>query len=185
MTRNTRSSNRNDVSNKSTRYRKIVLVCILAFIAFGAGIAYYGYQQTIYPIDKAAGYLSRAETSQTAEMLVSHIQHVQQLLPKQGNPVWSFSTPRTDLGLIQNDLSAIISRANSVSSEGPNSSAYNAALQDIHTSIKILQNNLQEALPYFYVSFTNVILGIIWITIIVFIFAIMNKRRPLTEYEQG
>src|SRR5215217_1279278 len=186
MTRKTRSSSRNDVSNKSTRYDKLAPVGILAFIAFGAGIAYYGYLQTIYPIDKAAGYLSRAETSQTAEMLVSHIQHVQQLLPKHGNPVWSFSTPRTDLGLIQNDLSAMISRANSVSSEGPNSSAYNAALQDIHASIKILQTNLQEAIPYLYVSFTNVILSIIWITIIVFIFAIMNKRRPrLTEYEQS
>ncbi len=186
MTRKTRSSSRNDVSNKSTRYDKLAPVGILAFIAFGAGIAYYGYQQTIYPIDKAAGYLSRAETSQTAEMLVSHIQHVQQLLPKHGNPVWSFSTPRTDLGLIQNDLSAMISRASSVSSEGPNSSAYNAALQDIHASIKILQTNLQEAMPYLYVSFTNVILSIIWITIIVFIFAIMNKRRPrLTEYEQS
>ena len=186
MTRKTRSSSRNDVSNKSTRYRRIVLGCILAFIAFGAGIAYYGYQQTIYPIDKAAGYLSRAETSQTAEMLVSHIQHVQQLLPKHGNPVWSFSTPRTDLGLIQNDLSDIISRANSVSSEGPNSSAYNAALQDIHISIKILQTNLQEALPYFYLSFTNVLLSIIWIAIILFIFAIMRKHTPrLTEYEQS
>jgi predicted DNA repair protein MutK len=184
MTRKTRSSSRNDVSNKSTRYHNLVLVGILAFIAFGVGIAYYGYQQTIYPIDEATGYLSRAETSQTAEMLVSQIQHVQQLLPKHGNPVWSFSTARTDMGLIQNDLSAMVSRANSVSSEGPNSSAYNAALQDIHASIKILQTNLQDAIPYLYVSFTNVILSIIWIAIIVFIFAIMNKRRPkITEYE--
>jgi len=184
MTRKTRSSSRNDVSNKSTRYHNLVLVGILAFIAFGVGIAYYGYQQTIYPIDEATGYLSRAETSQTAEMLVSQVQHVQQLLPKHGNPVWSFSTARTDMGLIQNDLSAMVSRANSVSSEGPNSSAYNAALQDIHASIKILQTNLQDTIPYLYVSFTNVILSIIWIAIIVFIFAIMNKRRPkITEYE--
>jgi cellulose synthase/poly-beta-1,6-N-acetylglucosamine synthase-like glycosyltransferase len=186
MTRKTRSSSRNDVSNKSTKYHNLALVGILAFIAFGAGIAYYGYQQTIYPIDEATGYLSRAETSQTAEMLVSQIQHVQQLLPKNGNPVWSFSTARTDMGLIQNDLSAMVSRAISVSSEGPNSSAYNAALQDIHASIKILQTNLQDAIPYLYVSFTNVILSIIWIAIIVFIFAIMNKRRPkITQYEQS
>jgi cellulose synthase/poly-beta-1,6-N-acetylglucosamine synthase-like glycosyltransferase len=187
MTRKTRSSNRNDLGNKSTRYHKIALVGILAFIAFGAGIAYYGYQQTIYPIDKAAGYLSRAETSQTAEMLVSHIQRVQQLLPKHGNPVWSFfSTPRTDFGLIQNDLSAMISRANSVSSEGPNSSAYNAALQDIHASVEILQSNLQETIPYLYVSLTNVILAIIWVAIIVFIFGLMNKRGPrISQYEQS
>ncbi|HJT48006.1 MAG TPA: cellulose synthase family protein [Nitrososphaeraceae archaeon] len=185
MTRKTRSSSRNDMSNKSTMYRKLALVGILLFIGLGAAIAYYGYQQTIYPVDKATGYLSRAETSQTAEMLVSDIQQVQQLLPKHGNPVWSFSTPRTDLALIQNDLGAMISRANSVSSQGPTSSAYNAALQDIHASIKILQTNLEETLPYLYVSFSNVILGIIWMAIILSIFTIMARhRRRMTEYEQ-
>jgi cellulose synthase/poly-beta-1,6-N-acetylglucosamine synthase-like glycosyltransferase len=186
LTRKTRSSSRNDLSNKSSMYRKLALVGILLFIGLGAGIAYYGYQQTIYPVDKAAGYLSRAETSQTAEMLVGDVQQVQQLLPKHGNPVWSFSTPRTDFALIQNDLSAIISRANSVSWQGPNSSAYNAALQDIHASIKILQTNLEETIPYIYVSFTNVILGIIWIAIIVFIFALMNRHKlRMSEYEQS
>jgi len=186
MTRKTRSDSRNDASNMSARYHKLVLVGILLFIAFGAGVAYYGYQQTVYPIDEAAGYLSRAETSQTTEMLVSHIRHVQQLLPKHGNPVWSFSTPRTDFGLIQNDLAAIISRANSVSSQGPNTSAYNTGLQDIHASIKMLQTNVQETIPYLYVSFTNVILSIIWIAIIVFIFAVMNKRKhKITEYEDS
>jgi cellulose synthase/poly-beta-1,6-N-acetylglucosamine synthase-like glycosyltransferase len=185
MIRKTRLCNCNDVSNMKTIYHRLTLVGILGFISFGAGMAYYGYQQTIYPIDKAAGYLSRAETSQTTEMLLNYIQDVQQLLPKQGNPVWSFSTPRTDFALIQNDLAAIISRANSVSSLGPDTSAYNTGLQDIHTSIKVLETNLQEAIPYLYVSYTNVILSTIWIAIIVFIFAIMNKRRTkLTEYEE-
>ena len=186
MIRKTRLRNCNDVSNMKTIYHRLILVGILGFISFGAGMAYYGYQQTIYPIDKAAGYLSRAETSQTTEMLLNYIQHVQQLLPKQGNPVWYFSTPRTDFGLIQNDLAAMISRANSVSSLGPDTSAYNTGLQDIRTSIKVLETNVQEAIPYLYVSYTNVILSTIWIAIIVFIFAIMNKRRTkLTEYEES
>jgi hypothetical protein len=156
------------------------------FISFGAGVAYYGYQQTVYPIDEAAGYLSRAQTSQTTEMLVSNIRHVQQLLPKHGNPIWSFSTPRTDFGLLQNDLAAIISRANSMSSQGANTSAYNTGLQDMHASIKMLQTNIQETIPYLYVSFTNVILSIIWIAVIVFIFALMNKRKhKIAEYEES
>jgi cellulose synthase/poly-beta-1,6-N-acetylglucosamine synthase-like glycosyltransferase len=186
MTRKTRSHSRNDASNVSARYHKLVLVGILVFISFGAGVAYYGYQQTVYPIDEAAGYLSRAQTSQTTEMLVSNIMHVQQLLPKHGNPVWSFSTPRTDFGLLQNDLAAIISRANSMSSQGANTSAYNTGLQDMHASIKMLQTNIQETIPYLYVSFTNVILSIIWIAVIVFIFALMNKRKhKIAEYEES
>src|SRR6188472_494191 len=44
-----------------TYHRRLVLVGILGFLAFGAGMAYYGYQSTIYPMEKAMGYLSRAE----------------------------------------------------------------------------------------------------------------------------
>jgi hypothetical protein len=177
MTRKTSFRNHASASNMNIRYHRLVLFGILGFIIFGAGMAYYGYQQTIYPIDRAVGYLSRAETSQTPQMLLSYIQHVQQLLPKQGNPVWSFATPTTDFGLIQNDLAAMISRAKFTSSLGAYTSAYNTGLQDIHASIKVLETNLQEATPYLYVSFTNVLLSIIWITIILFIFAVMKKGR--------
>jgi cellulose synthase/poly-beta-1,6-N-acetylglucosamine synthase-like glycosyltransferase len=185
MRRNTSLRNRNGASNSNRRYYRLIVVGILAFIAFGAGIAYYGYQQTIYPIDKAVGFLSRAETSQTPEVLSIYVRLVQQLLPKQGNPVWSFSTPRTDFGLIQSDLAAMISRADSISSLGPHTSAYNTGLQDIHASIKVLETNLQDATPYLYVSFTNVILSVMWIAIIVLVFAIMNRSRArFIEYDE-
>jgi hypothetical protein len=161
-----------------------MLLGILGFIAFGAGMAYYGYQSAIYPVDKAIGYLSRAQTSQTPEILVNYIKPAKQLLPENGNPVWSFSTPQTDFGLIQNDLNAMISRANSLSSMEPQSAAYNTGLEDMRMSIKILQTNLEDATPYLYVSFTNIILSVIWISVILIIFAIMKKgRAKFTEYE--
>ena len=97
-----------------TEYYRITLAGILGFIIFGASMAYYGYQNTIYPLDKAAGYLSRAESSQTAGGLIDYIKHVKQFVPKEGNPVWSFTTPKTDFGLIQNDLDAMLARAISV-----------------------------------------------------------------------
>jgi hypothetical protein len=163
---------------------RLMLLGILGFIAFGAGMAYYGYQSAIYPVDKAIGYLSRAQTSQTPEILVNYIKPAKQLLPENGNPVWSFSTPRTDFGLIQNDLDAMISRANSISSMEPQSASYNTGLEDIRVSIKILQTNLEDATPYLYVSFTNIILSVIWISVILIIFAIMKKgRAKFTEYE--
>jgi cellulose synthase/poly-beta-1,6-N-acetylglucosamine synthase-like glycosyltransferase len=177
MTRNTNLANKSNVSKSNNVYYRLLLLGILGLITFGAGMAYYGYQETIYPIDKAAGYLSRAETSQTPQMLLSYLQHARQLIPKEGNPVWSFSTPRTDFALIQNDLEAMIYRTKSSSSLGAYTSAFNTGLQDIHTSIKVLETNLQEAIPYLYVSFTNVLLSITWIAIILFIFAIMKKGR--------
>jgi hypothetical protein len=147
-------------------------------------MAYYGYQSAVYPVDKAIGYLSRAQTSQTPQMLVNYIKSAKQMLPEGGNPVWSFSTPRTDFGLIQNDLNAMVSRANSVSSLEPNSAAYNTGLEDIHSSIKILQTNVEEATPYLYVSFTNIFLSITWISVILIVFALMKKgRAKFKEYE--
>jgi cellulose synthase/poly-beta-1,6-N-acetylglucosamine synthase-like glycosyltransferase len=165
-------------------YYRLVLIGILGFISFGACMAYYGYQSAVYPVDKAIGYLSRAQTSQTPQMLVNYIKSAKQMLPEGGNPVWSFSTPRTDFGLIQNDLNAMVSRANSVSSLEPNSAAYNTGLEDIHSSIKILQTNVEEATPYLYVSFTNIFLSITWISVILIVFALMKKgRAKFKEYE--
>ena len=171
--------------NKMTpRYNRLILIGVIGFLAFGAGMAYYGYLTTIYPIDKAMGYLSRAEIAQTPETLVGYIRPVKQLLPEEGNPVWSFSTPRTDFSLIQSDLDAMISRANSIGSLEPHTAAYNTGLEDLHGSIKILEANLEEATPYLYVSFTNILLSSIWIAVIILIFAVMKKgRSKFKEYE--
>jgi hypothetical protein len=106
------------------------------------------------------------------------------LLPKNGNPVWSFQTPRTDFGLIQNELDAMISRANSISLLEPNSAAYNTGLEDIHASIKVIDTDLEEATPYLYVSFTNILLSAIWIAVIMLIFAALKRSRAkFKEYE--
>jgi hypothetical protein len=171
-------------NNMTSIYYRLALIGILGFISFGAYMAYYGYQSAVYPVDKAIGYLSRAQTSQTPQMLVNYLKSAKEMLPEGGNPVWSFSTPRTDFELIQNDLDAMISRANSVSLIEPNSAAYNTGLEDIHASIKILQTNVEEAMPYLYVSFTNIFLGITWISVILIVFALMKKgRAKFKEYE--
>ncbi|MFZ0514896.1 MAG: glycosyl transferase, partial [Candidatus Nitrosopolaris sp.] len=98
--------------------------------------------------------------------------------------VWSFPSPRTDFGLIQNDLDAMLLRTNSISSVEPNSAAYNTGLEDLHSSIKIIESNLEEATPYIYVSFTNILLSGLWIGVIMLIFAAMSRgRSKLKEYE--
>ncbi len=170
----------------TSRYYRLMLFIVLGFLAFGAVVAFYGYENTIYPLDKAVGYLSRAEGAQSPEAVADYIKPVKHLVPNDGNPVWVFPNPRTDFGAIQNELDAMLSRANSISSLELDSAAYNTGLADLRNSIKIIESNLIEATPYLYVSFTNILLSAIWIAIILFIFAMMNKgRAKFKEYENA
>jgi hypothetical protein len=163
---------------------RLLTIGTLGFLCLGCVIVYFGYQITIYPLDKAMGYLSRAESAQTPNMIADYLRPVKLLIPNGGNPVWSFPSPRTDFGLIQNDLEAMLLRTNSISLVEPNSAAYNTGLEDLHSSIKTIESNLEEATPYVYVSLTNILLSGLWIGVIVLIFAAMRRSRSkLKEYE--
>lgn len=162
----------------------MLAVVIMGFLCLGGAVVYFDYQNTIYPLDKAMGYLSRAESAQTPDMIANYLMSVKQLLPNEGNPVWFFPTPRTDFGLIQNDLKAMVIRTNSISLVEPNSAAYNTGLNELHSSIKIIESNLEEATPYIYASITNILLSVLWIAVIMLIFAVMRRgRSKLKEYE--
>jgi hypothetical protein len=124
---------------------KLMMAGVLVLIVFGAGMAYYGYDSAIYPVDSALGYLNRAETAQTPEELASYVVKAQRELPAAGNPVWSFPTARTDFGLIQKELNSILSRANSISSLEQYSTEYNTGMTDMHLSLKAMQEDLIEA----------------------------------------
>ncbi len=175
--------NRNKQSDMRTKYYRLIIIGILGFLSLGGALVYFGYQNAIYPLDKAMGYLARAESAQTPDMIADYLRPVKQLLPMGGNPVWSFPNPRTDFGLIQNDLDAMLLRTVSISSVEPNSAAYNTGLEDLHGSIKIIESNLEEATPYVYVSLTNMILGGLWVGVIMLIFAAMRRGRAKLEYE--
>jgi hypothetical protein len=164
---------------------KLMMAGVMALIAFGLGIALYGYQQAIYPVDSALGYLTRAESAQIPEDLADYVRAAKRELPDSGNPVWSFPTARTDFALIQRNLDDIVARANSISSLEPYSTEYNTGLYDIHASLQSIQEDLVDATPYLYVSFTNIMLSAVWIAIILALFAIMRRGRARfrQEYE--
>jgi cellulose synthase/poly-beta-1,6-N-acetylglucosamine synthase-like glycosyltransferase len=170
-------------SDMRTKYYRLLLIGVLGFLCLGAALVFFGYQSAVYPLDKAMGYLARAESAQTPAMIADYLRPVKHLLPQEGNPVWSFPNPRTDFGLIQNDLDAMLLRTISISSVEPNSAAYNTGLEDLHGSIKIIESNLEEATPYIYVSFTNILLGGLWIGITLLIFASLKRGKSKLEYE--
>ncbi len=164
---------------------RLMMAGVLALIAFGVGMALYGYQVAIYPVDLAGGYLSRAESAQTPEDIAYFVRLARNELPEFGNPVWSFPTAKTDFGLIHRNLDAILARANSISSLEPYSTEYNTGMYDIHASIGGIQKQLVDATPYLYVSFTNIMLSAVWIAVILALFAIMRRGRARfrQEYE--
>ena len=166
-----------------TMNQRIVLAGVLAFLTMGAGIAYYGYQNTMYLLDKAIGYVARAETAQTPEQLAEYIKLTQKLIPAEGNPVWLFPTTRTNFGLIQADLDSIVLRANLASTMNPRSETYNAAIRDMHVSADSIRTDLLEVIPYTYISLTNIALASLWVSIIIAIFGAIRKVRGIAQYK--
>lgn len=165
---------------------RLMMAGVLALMIFGIAMALYGYQQAVYPVDSALGYLKRAQTAQTPEVLASFVSKAKIELPEIGNPVWVFPTAKTDLALIQGNLKDIVARANSIASMEPHSTEYNSGMLDIHVSLEIIQQDMIDAMPYLYVSFTNIMLSVVWLAIILVLFALIRRGRARfreQEYE--
>ncbi len=154
---------------------KIILFSMLIFIAFGVGLAYIGYQNTIYPSEKALGYLSRAEASQSPQAMAKYLNMVRSLLPISGNPVWIFPNPSTDFTLIHDELDEMTIRANRITTVNVDTASYNTGLQDLRMSIKIIEDNLAEITPYLYLSLSNILVTIGWIGAIFWMFVVIKK----------
>ena len=170
-----------NVTQTRTVNQQMVLAGVLAFLVMGAGIAYYGYQTTMYPINKAIGFMSRAQTAQTPEQLAEYVGLTKDLTLAKGNPVWLFPTPRTDFALIRENLDGILLRAESTSTMVPHSEQYNIAMRDMHKSVMALNFNLMEAVPYMYISFNNIVMAGLWVAAVIAIFAAMRKARPRVQ----
>ena len=157
--------------------QRLVVLGMLAFLTVGGAVAYFGYQNTMYLLDKAVGFVTRAETAQTPEQLAEYIKLTKDLIPAEGNPVWLFPTPKTDFGLIQANLDSIVLRANIASAMDPLSESYNIAIIDLHLSAGSIRTNLLEIIPYTYITLGNIVLAASWVAAIMAIFAILKKTR--------
>lgn len=169
-----------------TLNQKLVLTGMLAFLTMGASTGYFGYQNTMYLLDKAVGFIARAETAQTPGQVAEYIKLTQELIPADGNPVWLFPTSETDFALIQANLDSIVVRANIASAMDPLSHSYNIAIRDMHMSAGTIRTNLLEIIPYTYISLSNIILAGLWVTATIAIFAALRKiktKTPTIQYK--
>jgi cellulose synthase/poly-beta-1,6-N-acetylglucosamine synthase-like glycosyltransferase len=171
-----------DAGRKTTRTlnQRLVLAGMLAFLMMGGAFAFLGYQNTMYLLDKAVGFIARAETAQTPEHLAEYIKLTQKLIPAEGNPVWLFPTAKTDFALIQDNLDSIVLRANIASAMDPHSDSYNIAIRDMHVSAGSIRTNILEVIPYTYITLSNIVLAGLWVAAIIVIFAAMRKIKTTT-----
>jgi cellulose synthase/poly-beta-1,6-N-acetylglucosamine synthase-like glycosyltransferase len=166
---------------RKTAGQRLLLPGVLAFLVLGAGVAYYGYYVNIYPLQMAAGYLVRAESAQTPEQLAEYARLAERSLPERGNPVWIFPTIRTDFELMRSQLDNMLVRAEMLRALSPQDEAYNAAMLDLHSAAEELEYNLDEAIPFMYISLTNIAISAGWVAVIMGVFAAVRRARTRSQ----
>jgi cellulose synthase/poly-beta-1,6-N-acetylglucosamine synthase-like glycosyltransferase len=158
-------------------FYKLALVGIFGLIAIAGYMAWTGYENDVYPVDIARGLLDRIMISSEPSTMITDLKEIKELLPKEGNPVWTFSTPSTDFALIQRDLDSMIVNVEKISTLPRDSSSFNTGMDAVSDRAFALQQNLEDVTPYMYVNFINVVLSAVWIAAILAIFAVLNRRK--------
>ena len=132
----------------------------------------------------SVGLLDRVMASSDPQSILIDLNAAKTLLPADGNPVWIFPTDTTNFVRIQTDLDTMIISAEKIDAVPTDSAAYHTGMSNIHERGAVIQENLADAIPYMYVSFSNIIFTSIWIAAILAIFAVLNKKKQeLKEYD--
>ena len=165
-------------------FYKLAVGGIFAIIIIGAYMAFAGYSSDVYPLDISVGLLDRIMASSDPQSILVDLNAIKMHLPAEGNPVWIFPTDTTNFVRIQTDLDTMIISAEKITAVPTDSAAYHTGVTDIRERGNVIQENLADAIPYMYVSFSNIIFTSIWIAAILAIFAVLNKKKQeLKEYD--
>ncbi len=166
----------------ANRIYKLSLIGIIAILAFGGYMAYTGYQNSVYPLDLARGYLNGIGSSSDPQTLLNHLNAIKTNLPEEGNPVWIFPTETTNFARMQSDLDIMIQSVEKISAVPKDSSSFHTGMLDVNDRARIIEKNLEDATPYMYVSVSNIVFSSIWIAVIIGIFAVLKrKKEKLTQ----
>ncbi len=172
---------------------KLSMIGILGLIIFGGFMAINGYNSDIYPLDRIRGHFDGIIGSSDPEIIRAHLVAIQldlepilEKLPEttdthsqviSKNPVWIFATESTNFIRIQNNVDAMLVSVDELSAIPPDNSAYHTGMMDINNRADLIRQNIMDATPYMYVSLANVFSSIIWIAVIIGIFAALKRKR--------
>ncbi len=177
----------------ANRVYKLSMVGIVAVIMFGGFMALYGYNSDIYPLDRIRGNLDRVIGSSDPAVIQAHLAAINndmtivltklpettdtggELVAK--NPVWLFATESTNFLRIQTDINTMSESIQKIATVPKDSSAYHTGMMDINSRALLLQSNVTDAMPYMYVSITNILLATMWIAVILGIFAALKRKK--------
>ena len=198
-----KSSNSRKMTKKekmaNTVYR-VSMVGIIAIIAFGGFMAFYGYNENIYPLDRVRGHLDGMIGTSDIDVLQSHIvkiqndlEYVMDDMPEkinadgeiEKNPVWLFGTESTNFMRIQNDVNTLSEDVKIISTVPKDDEAYHTGMLDINSRALSIKTNIMDATPYLYASQENILFSSIWIAAILGIFtALKRKKEQLKESDE-
>lgn len=166
-------------------FYKFALGGIVALIGFAGVMAYIGYHNDVYPVDLSRGLLDRIMVSSDPQTILADLKTIQGYLPEEGNPVWIFPTPSTDFTLIQRDLDIMIASVENINTVPRDSSSFNTGMIKVHGEAEALRQNLVDATPYMYVSFSNIVLSAVWIAAILGIFAVLKRKKEQLQTQDA
>ena len=166
-------------------YYQLALIGMFAIIVFGAYMAYQGYKSDVYPLDMSRGYLDRIATGGSPSQMLQDLNAIKAQLPKSGNPVWIFPTDSTNFGRIQADLDSLIESVEAIQNTSKSSVDYSTAMSDLHERAIQIRQNIMDATPYMYASFSNIVFSSFWIAAILGIFAVLKRKKDhLKAYDK-
>ena len=184
--RNKSSVQKSKTEKMADRYYQAAIIGMFAIIGFGAYMAYSGYQNDVYPLDLSRGLLDRIAASKDPNSILADLHKIKQHLPVKGNPVWIFPTDTTDFGRIQKDVDSMIASVEDLTGQPSNKADFNTAMIHLQGEAIQIRQNLMDATPYMYASFSNVVFSSVWIAAILGIFAIMKrKKEQLKAYDKS
>ena len=161
---------------------KIALFSILVLIVAGGITAYIGYSSQVYPLDLSRGLLDAISASSNPQDIQEYILSIKSNLPRDGNPVWIFPTETTNYARMQRDLDTMLSSVQILATISADSSAYNTGMLDMKARSQEISDHILDAIPYTYVSISNIIISVLWAALIIVIFAALkHKKDTLTE----
>ncbi|MDI1496107.1 MAG: glycosyl transferase [Cenarchaeum symbiont of Oopsacas minuta] len=164
---------------------KLALMGILALVVIGSVTAYLGYVSQVYPLDLSRGLLDAISTNSDPNDIAVYILAIKEHLPSEGNPVWIFPTETTNYSRMQRDLDVMLASAQLLATTPMDSSAFNTGMLDIKARSIELSDHILDAIPYEYASILNIILLMLWVSIIIAIFAVLKrKKNVLTDSEE-
>ena len=172
---------------------KLSMVGVLALIIFGGVMAINGYNSDIYPLDRVRGHFDGVIGSSSPDTIRTHLIAIQldlepliEKLPEtidadnniiSKNPVWVFPTESTNFIRIHNDVTSMLQSVENISSIPQDNAAYHTGMLDINNRADILRTNIMDATPYMYVSISNMFTSMIWMAVIIGIFAALKRKR--------